>query len=167
MVQLLDPRLKTHLTSVGLCEHHIVCIEELQLSLAAQGAMLPGVTALIGNLCTSSASHHIASFLPRGPAHPAHHRYDGSALATAVSLPANGAQHGRGAWFSEYLHGLDQEIYAEVLPPSFTDRPFTVAASLIYESYGVLMIGIVSEQTLEVRPPPTTRPLPLSSTTRQ
>ena len=116
VVQLLNPKLKVHLMNVGLCEHHIVCVEELQLTLAAQGALRPGLTALVGNLCTS------------------------------ISVQASAApQHG--AWFSEYLHGLDQEIYTEALPAYFANRSFSLAASLVYQEYGVLLIGVIAETT--------------------
>ena len=57
IVQLLDPRHKAHLMAVGFGEHNIICREELQMSLAAQGALLPGLSALLSNLVTSIHPH--------------------------------------------------------------------------------------------------------------
>ena len=46
-------------------------------------------------------------------------------------------------WLGEYLHGLDQESYAEELPEWFTGCRFSDVARSIYEVHGVLLVGIV------------------------
>ena len=46
-------------------------------------------------------------------------------------------------WVGEYLHGLDQESYAEELPAWFTGCRFSDVARSIYEVHGVLLVGIV------------------------
>ena len=53
IVQLIAPENKQYLTSVGIPDHHIICINELRMSMAAQGCMLPGLTTIITNLTNS------------------------------------------------------------------------------------------------------------------
>ena len=55
IVQLIEPENKQYLISVGIPDHHIVCINELRMSMAAQGCMLPGLTTIITNITNSVA----------------------------------------------------------------------------------------------------------------
>eukprot|EP00966_Prymnesium_polylepis_P049702 1150298-Prymnesium_polylepis.2 len=46
-------------------------------------------------------------------------------------------------WMGDYMHGLDQETYAEELPEWFVGWPFSEVARAIYTLHGVLLVGVV------------------------
>jgi voltage-gated potassium channel len=127
VVQLLNPKLKVHVTAVGIPEHFVVCVEELQLALAAQGALMPGLSALVTNLVTSIS-------------------ISDQQYATAAD------------WFAKYLRGLDNEIYAEALPPAFHGRSFNAAVRVVSnassrafgDEHPIVLLGVVTAETMSV-----------------
>ncbi|KAL1516002.1 hypothetical protein AB1Y20_002615 [Prymnesium parvum] len=55
-----------------------------------------------------------------------------------------------GGWMGDYMHGLDQETYAEELPEWFVGCRYSDVAMSVYHEYGVLLIGVVLHDYVHV-----------------
>lgn len=45
-------------------------------------------------------------------------------------------------WKQEYLHGASMEIYRTRLPIVFNERTFSEAARILFDQFGIVLIGI-------------------------
>ncbi|KAL3915904.1 MAG: hypothetical protein SGPRY_007036, partial [Prymnesium sp.] len=114
IVQLIKPKHKQYLTSMGISEDNIVCINQLRMRIAAQGCLVPGFATLFSNLITSLSAEKVTG------------------------------------WVGNYLHGLDQESYAEQIPAWFVGHRFSDVSRAIYQRFGVLLIAVVLHDYFQV-----------------